>query len=96
LRIASSAFAVAPLFSPMAFAGDEQDGRSIVTHLFESADADGSGALDPDEYETARLSEYGVSFEACDRDTDGRTTLEEYLELCDRHHPPRHPPGHGV
>lgn len=88
MRMTSRAFALALWMAPTAIAGNEQDGRSIVAHLFELADADGSGALDADEYEQADLSAYGVSFEDCDGNADGETTLEEYLELYDRHHPP--------
>jgi hypothetical protein len=69
-----------------ALAGSGHDARSIVTHIFNEADSDGNGTLSPDEYAAAALERYGVRFEDCDRDANGETTLEEYLELYESHH----------
>jgi EF hand len=68
-------------------ASDPQNARSVVGHLFETADVDRSGTLSPAEYGEAELDAYGVGFEASDRNGDGETTLEEYLDLYERHHP---------
>ncbi len=72
-------------FGPAALAGD---GREVVEHIFEMADADEDGALSATEYEEAELARYGVSFEQTDADGDGSTSFEEYLSLYEAHHPP--------
>lgn len=69
-----------------ALAGDAYDARAMVVHIFETADADGDGALTRAEYEAANLQRFGVSFEQSDLDSDGATSQAEYLELYDRHH----------
>ena len=67
--------------------GEGVDHRSVVRHIFDVADTDGSGTLTPEEYTASELDRYGVSFEQCDADGDGETSLAEYLDLYDRHHP---------
>ena len=74
--------------APVASAIDPYDAESVVRHIFEVADTDGSGSLNRAEYEAADLERYGVSFDECDADADGETTLAEYLSLYDRYHPP--------
>lgn len=63
------------------------DARSVVQHIFEMADKDGSGTLSRAEYVTARLQRYGLSFDDCDTNADGETSMTEYLDLYDRYHP---------
>ena len=70
-----------------ALSGEGYDARAVVRHIFEVADADDSGSLTPAEYTAAGLERYGVSFQDCDADGDGETSLAEYLGLYDRHHP---------
>ena len=64
------------------------DARSIVSHIFRMADTDGSGSLSPLEYREAGLERFGVSFAESDANSDGETSLDEYLALYERHHPP--------
>jgi len=73
----------------VARAGGGCEGASVVEHIFDAADEDGSGSLSRAEYTAAGLERFGVSFEASDLDGDGETSLAEYLELYELHHPPR-------
>jgi len=75
--------------APIARAGGGCEGASVVEHIFDAADEDGSGALSRAEYMAAGLERFGVSLDASDLDGDGETSLDEYLELYDLHHPPR-------
>ncbi len=59
----------------------------IVKHIFDRADQDQDGVLTPAEYEEAGLQSYGVTFEQSDTDADGTTSLDEYIELYQKHHP---------
>ncbi len=76
---------------PVAFAYDDQadpgDGAAIVEHIFAVSDLDADGALSSEEYETAGLAEFGLSFEACDRDANGELTSQEFLDVYRQHHP---------
>ena len=72
----------------VALAEDTMDGEAIVEHIFDVADLNEDGVLDIDEYENARLGEYGLSFEECDTNQDGVLELDEYLDLYIAHHPP--------
>lgn len=82
----SLAFAV--FASPTAaLAGDAQCGASVVQHIFDMADKDQNGALSPEEYESAGLERYGVSFAQTDANGDGETSMAEYLALYQKHHP---------
>lgn len=76
------------LWAPAARSGAGCEGESVVLRIFEEADEDASGALTAGEYAAAGLERFGVSFEQSDLDGDGVTTLEEYLELYEAHHPP--------
>lgn len=69
-----------------AAAGDAHDPRAVVEHIFDVADADGSGTLSEAEYAEAGLERFGVSFADSDLDGNGETSLTEYLALYDRHH----------
>jgi Ca2+-binding EF-hand superfamily protein len=64
------------------------DGEAIVEHIFDVADLDEDGVLYIDEFEDARLAEYGLSFEQCDTNQDGVLALDEYLDLYNAHHTP--------
>jgi len=59
----------------------------IVKHIFDRADQDQDGLLTQVEYEDAGLQNYGVTFEQSDTDADGTTSLDEYIELYEKHHP---------
>jgi len=61
--------------------------HAAVARIFEAADRDRSGTLTPAEYADANLERFGVSFEASDVNSDGETSLAEYLVLYDVHHP---------
>jgi hypothetical protein len=72
-----------------AFAGEGcGSAEARVQRIFDSADADHSRSLDRAEYEGAGLQDFGASFEETDANGDGSTSLEEYLDLYDRTHPP--------
>lgn len=68
-------------------AGGGHDPIAVVEHIFEQADADGSGTVSRVEYANARLERFGVTFEACDANADGETSWSEYLDVYLRHHP---------
>ncbi len=70
-----------------ALAGDGHDAYRVVQHIFDVSDTDRSGSLSRAEYTAAGLQRFGVSFDECDADGDGETTLAEYLAVYDRHHP---------
>jgi hypothetical protein len=61
-------------------------GQSVVQHIFDAADQDGSGGLSAAEYGAAGLERFGVTFAESDLNGDGETSLAEYLELYERHH----------
>ena len=69
-----------------ALGGEGHSARSIVEHIFDVADEDGSGTLTRAEYEGARLQDFGVTFEESDTNADGETSLAEYLALYEQHH----------
>ncbi len=87
--VASIAFAgiTGLIAAGSATAMDGQDAGSVVGHIFSIADTDGSGTLTRAEYGDAGLERYGVSFDASDANGDGETSVSEYLELYERHHP---------
>lgn len=72
--------------SALAFPQGKSDPAAVVRHIFEMADADGSGGLSAEEYRAAGLHRYGVPFEDSDTNKDGSTSLAEYLSLYERHH----------
>lgn len=74
----------------LAAAGEGCEGHaalSTVEHIFVMADQNGDGALSPAEYGSAGLEGYGVSFQETDADGNGETSLDEYIEIYERHHP---------
>ena len=75
-------------FAPGALAGEGCGDFSVVEHIFDAADEDQSGSLTASEYEAAALERFGMRFDESDLDGDGVTTLDEYLDLYDMHHPP--------
>lgn len=79
-------FALA-LGTSSAWAGAGCEGASVVQHIFDSADEDGSGTLSQAEYEGAGLQDFGLSFVDSDLDGDGETSLDEYESLYEMHHP---------
>jgi len=85
--LAFSGIAAVLLAASPALAEEGRDPIAVVEHIFEMADADGSGTLTPEEYYDAKLQRYGVTFEACDLDADGETSLSEYLDVYLRFHP---------
>ncbi len=89
MRTATIAAAVlaAGVLSTAGLAGESYHGRQVVEHIFDVADQDQSGTLTSVEYAEAGLERYGVSFDESDTDGNGETSLEEYLELYERHHP---------
>jgi hypothetical protein len=66
--------------------GSAGSAASVVHHIFDMADRDGSGTLTEAEYGAAGLERFGVSFADSDADGDGETSQAEYLELYERHH----------
>ena len=83
--IVLGAAAAIGLGSP-ALGGEGHSARSVVEHIFDVADKDGSGTLTRAEYEGARLQDFGVTFEESDTNADGETSLAEYLALYEQHH----------
>jgi hypothetical protein len=82
------AFSGAPATAPRGtLAGGGADAEAMVRHIFDAADRDDDGQLTQLEYDAAGLARFGVSFEDCDADGDGRTSLDEYLAVYRRHHP---------
>ena len=63
------------------------DPVDMVQYVFDEADRDRDGSLDRAEYEAAGLQGFGVTFDESDANSDGVTTMKEYLELYLRHHP---------
>lgn len=88
MRMSGIIALLAILAAQVASAGDGHDATAVVEHIFEMADRDGDGRLSPEEYEKAGLQRFGVSFDESDLDSDGETSLAEYLELYHLHHPP--------
>ena len=84
--VAPALFALAPV--AVAGPGGGHDPLLVVQHIFRNADTDQSGTLSRAEYEGAGLQHYGVSIEESDANGDGETSIVEYLELYQRHHPP--------
>lgn len=90
LLAAACALAIASPCAAMEHAGPHA--RAQVGQLFKQSDADGNGSLSKEEFQAARLAEYGVGFETFDANSDGRITLAEYLALFERYHPSEHQP----
>ena len=77
------------LLAASAHAGDCGGDKSATTaaqEIFEKADSNGDGALSPAEYSEAGMQRFGVGFDEYDLDANGEASLEEYLELFERHH----------
>ena len=80
---------LAAVVSTAATAGgscSSRDGASVVQHIFDMADTDKDGELSLAEYDAADLGRYGVTFVETDRDGNGTTSLDEYLDLYLRIH----------
>ena len=73
---------------PVLASGCEADAASIAAHIFDMSDADADGYLRPDEVVNAGLERYGMSFDDYDANGDGETSVDEYFDLFDAHHPP--------
>jgi hypothetical protein len=96
LFVAAGAVAASAAVPLVATAGGGHcGGDSVVQHIFDMADQDRDGALSRDEYVEAGLERYGVSFEETDANADGVTSMAEYLELYQRHHPADDPSNEG-
>jgi hypothetical protein len=79
--------AAAVLAAP-APADHHRDPHAVVAHIFATADTDRSGTLSRAEYDAADLQRFGgITFDQCDADADGETSLAEYLAVYDRFHP---------
>ena len=63
------------LAAPVAFAGGAYGAREVVQHIFDVADTDQNGSLTRAEYEDAGLQKFGVSFDECDIDESGETSM---------------------
>ncbi len=83
----AAAVLAAGALSTASLAGEGYHAQQVVEHIFDVADQDQSGTLSSAEYAEAGLERYGVSFDETDTDGNGETSLEEYLELYERHHP---------
>jgi hypothetical protein len=66
----------------------EEEAGSIAAHIFDMSDSDADGYLSPDEFASAGLERFGMSFEDYDVNGDGETSVHEYFDLFDAHHPP--------
>jgi len=77
----------AAVLTTLGTAGGPENARAVVEHIFAMADQDRSGTLTRSEYAEARLERFGVSFEECDANGDGETSMAEYLAVYERHHP---------
>jgi len=80
---------VASLTASIASAEGCQDARGVVQHIFQMADENQDGVLTRAEYGEAGLERYGVSFDESDVNSDGETSLAEYLEIYERYHSPK-------
>jgi len=92
VTITAIASLVALLAPGLALAGESCGGggaESVVSHIFDAADQDGSGSLTAAEYGEAGLEDFGVSFADSDTNQDGETSKAEYLELYERIHTER-------
>ena len=69
------------------WAGGGHDATAVVEHIFDVADQDGDGVLSDAEYADAGLEQFGLTFDDCDANGDGYTSLDEYLALYRAHHP---------
>jgi hypothetical protein len=87
MRLAPLVLAAAALTAAGAHAQAHRDPIAVVEHIFATADTDGSGTLSRVEYAHANLRRFGVSFDDCDADRDGETSMSEYLDVYLRFHP---------
>ena len=92
MRIQALCIAFTLCLTPLAASAGEgctgaKSAYDVVLDLFESADEDQDGSLTQAEYEGAGLQGYGVTFEESDLDGDGATSMQEYLDLYEMHHP---------
>ncbi|UCE84875.1 MAG: hypothetical protein JSU66_11000 [Deltaproteobacteria bacterium] len=83
LALAAFALAILPGSAP---AGEGCKKFDVVSHIFDTADTDGSGTLSRQEYSDAGLERYGVAFDEYDVNSDGEASFEEYLDVYKRHH----------
>ena len=91
MRILLLATAVAISYASNASAEGCQSSRdavSVVKHIFDAADRNRDGLLTQVEYEEAGLQNFGVPFSESDANSDGTTSIDEYMALYQRHHPP--------
>ena len=89
MRLILIGLALAVVLLPgAAMAGSGCGAASPVQALFEGADSNQDGMLTEAEYTAAGLEAYGMSFEESDLDSDGVTSLSEYIELYEMHPPP--------
>ena len=84
--IIALAFIASPI--PALASGCEDEAGGIAAHIFDMSDSDADGYLSPDEFANAGLERYGMSFEDYDANGDGETSVDEYFDLFDAHHPP--------
>lgn len=75
--------------SPIQASECEIDSSSIAAHIFDMSDENEDGFLSPAEFSDAGLERYGVGFNEFDANSDGETSVDEYFDLFELHHPPR-------
>jgi hypothetical protein len=75
--------------TPASEASDcDGDALGIAGHIFDTSDTNADGALTPAEFAEAGLERYGVAFAEFDVDGDGLTSVDEFFDLFEMHHPP--------
>jgi hypothetical protein len=65
-----------------------EDALGVAGHLFDMSDTNADGVLSPEEFDAAGLERYGVTFSEFDADGNGETSVDEYFDLFEFHHPP--------
>ena len=88
--IALTPLAFMTAFTTTSRAGEcGEDAFSVAEHIFHMSDTNDDDALSPEEFSAAGLEKYSVSFDEFDVNGDGAASLDEYLDLFVRSHPPK-------
>ena len=85
------ALAIGALASPTGVraSGCEMEPSSVAAHIFDMSDTNEDGFLSLVEFADAGLERYGVTFDEFDVNGDGETSVDEYFDLFEYHHPPK-------